>query len=166
MKRRMARQIALQSLYHIMMNDVEPEQAITAVVEEAQNDNEAEIELSKKNEENTSMFAYIRQVVKGTKNNQEQIDRILTQYLKGWKIERLSRVDREVLRLAVYELLYSEDVPPKVAMNEAIELAKQYGSEESGKFVNGVLGKLYTELDQVKQQRTTNGGVNDDSRSD
>ena len=70
-------------------------------------------------------------------------------------MDRLSRVDREVLRLGVYEMLYRDDVPPKVVVNEAIDLAKHYGTEESGKFVNGVLGKMIKEIDDLKGQSNT-----------
>lgn len=65
-------------------------------------------------------------------------------------MDRLSKVDREVLRMAAYEMLYRQDTPPKVVVNEAIELAKHFGTDESGKFVNGVLGKLIKEMDSLK----------------
>ena len=71
--------------------------------------------------------------------------------MKGWPWTGLSRVDREVLRLAVYEMVYRDDVPPKVVVNEAIDLSKHFGTEESGKFVNGVLGKMIKELDEIKR---------------
>lgn len=65
-------------------------------------------------------------------------------------MERLSRVDRQVLRLALYEMMEREDVPPKAAINEAIEIAKHYGTEESGKFVNGVLGQIIRRMEDVR----------------
>lgn len=83
---------------------------------------------------------------------QEAIDELLAHYLKGWQVSRLSRVDRQILRLAVYELTQAEDVPGKVAVNEAIELSKHFGTEDSGKFVNGVLGRMIQELDRVKEK--------------
>ena len=75
---------------------------------------------------------------------------MLQQFLTGWQIDRLSRVDRQVLRLACYEMVFRDDVPPKATINEAIELAKHFGTEESGKFVNGVLGKLLLEIEELK----------------
>ena len=69
-----------------------------------------------------------------------EIDRVLTDTAKGWRTERMSRVDLSILRLAVYELLYDEDIPDGVAINEAVELAKEYGGEESYSFINGILG--------------------------
>ena len=72
----------------------------------------------------------------------EEIDGILNGISKGWKTKRMSRVDLTALRLAVYEMKYDEDVPTGVAINEAVELAKHYGGETSGSFVNGILGKI------------------------
>jgi N utilization substance protein B len=146
MKRRVAREIALQSLYQIEMNEVSAKEAVNSAIEEAENDNEAELEVA---DEKISP-SYITELVEGTIQNKASIDEMLEEYLKGWAMNRLSRVDREVLRLAVYEMVYREDVPPKVVVNEAIELSKHFGTEESGKFVNGVLGKMIKELEELK----------------
>ncbi|MNJ69963.1 hypothetical protein D3C77_663730 [compost metagenome] len=73
-------------------------------------------------------------------------------YLKNWNLDRLSKVDRQILRLAVYEMVFRDDVPGKVAVNEAVDLAKHFGMPESGKFVNGVLGKLIGDLDELKSK--------------
>ncbi|MMZ68629.1 hypothetical protein D1872_313360 [compost metagenome] len=78
----------------------------------------------------------------------------MAEYLKGWQVSRLSRVDRQILRLAAYEMVFMDDVPAKVAVNEAIELSKHFGTEESGKFVNGVLGRIIQELEQLKSRRS------------
>ena len=80
------------------------------------------------------------------------IDEVISGYLKGWRMERLSRVDRQILRLAIYEMTCRDDVPPKAVINEAIEIAKRFGTEESGRFVNGVLGRMIGELDQVRER--------------
>lgn len=147
MKRRLAREIALQSLYQIEMNEVSPEAAIETVLEEARSDNEAELAVG---EGDVARTPYLTDLVEGTTRNKERIDETLSVYLTGWKVDRLSKVDRQILRLAAYELLFGTEVPPKVVVNEAIELAKRFGSDESGKFVNGVLGKLIKELDTIK----------------
>jgi transcription antitermination protein NusB len=149
MKRRVAREIALQSLYQIEMNHVSPMDAVTSVIEEAENDNESELEVT---DEKLSPD-YIVELVEGTFTHKKEIDILLEEYLKGWQMDRLSRIDREVLRLAVYEMVYRDDVPPKVVVNEAIELSKHFGTEESGKFVNGVLGKMIRELDGLKGKK-------------
>jgi N utilization substance protein B len=130
------------------MNEVNAEQAITIVIEEALQENEAE--LRQKNED--IAVEDVKELVAGTEEYLPSIDILLTEYLKGWKMDRLSKVDREILRLAVYEMIYREDVPPKVVVNEAIEMSKHFGTEESGKFVNGVLGKMIGELASIKDK--------------
>ncbi len=147
MKPRVAREIAVQCLYQLEMNgDVSPREAMNIAIEEAEHENEAGLDL--KGEPIAPQF--IQELVEGTESHKTVIDDLLTDYLKGWKLERLSKVDREILRLATYEMIYREDVPAKVVVNEAIELAKYFGTEESGKFVNGVLGQMIRELDHVK----------------
>lgn len=136
----------MQSLYQMRMNEVKADEAIRAVVEEALQDNEAE--LRQKNEDIS--LEDVKELVVGTDEHLTVIDGLLTDYLKGWKMDRLSKVDREILRLGVYEMIYRQDVPAKVVVNEAIEMSKHFGTEESGKFVNGVLGKMLTQLDSIK----------------
>jgi N utilization substance protein B len=130
------------------MNEVSAAEAVAMAVGEAENDNEAGLDVG--DEKVTP--AYVQELVDGTRANLLPIDAMLSDYLKGWQMDRLSRVDREVLRLAAYEMVYRDDVPPKAALNEAIELAKHFGTEESGKFVNGVLGKMIKELDGLKSK--------------
>ena len=84
---------------------------------------------------------YVRNIFENLKD----IDSIISQYLENWTLDRLSSVDRNVLRLGTYELLYESDVPIEVTIDEAIEIAKKYGTENSGKFVNGVLDKIAKE---------------------
>lgn len=146
MKRRLAREITVQSLYQMEMNGVEAEEAVAMVLTEVKEENETEIEIRNFKEMNT----YVLSLVQGTWSNKERIDQLLSEYLKGWQVERLSRVDRQILRLACFEMVFSDDVPPKVVVNEAIDLAKHFGTDESGKFVNGVLGKMIRELEQIK----------------
>ncbi|NHN28831.1 transcription antitermination factor NusB [Paenibacillus agricola] len=146
MRRRLARELALQSLYQIEMNHMSLSEAITNVIEEAQSDDESELVKNK----DVISHEEILELVEGTLANKEVIDDLLKEYLKNWQMDRLSRVDREILRLAAYEMLYRDDVPPKVVVNEAIDLSKHFGTEESGKFVNGVLGKMIKELDDIK----------------
>ncbi|WP_322905418.1 transcription antitermination factor NusB [Paenibacillus campi] len=146
MKRRLAREITVQSLYQMEMNEVKAEVAVEMLLEEAAADNESEVEV----QDERQLKAYVLDVVAGVNSNREAIDGLLVDYLQNWQVSRLSRVDRQILRLAVYEMIFTEDVPAKVAVNEAIELSKHFGSEESGKFVNGVLGKMIHDLDKLK----------------
>lgn len=91
---------------------------------------------------------YVLEVLRGIEAHQDEIDRRIEERLQGWRLQRLHSVDRNVLRLAIYELLYRDDVPPEVVIDEAVELAKKYGTEKSSAFVNGV-------LDRILKERTT-----------
>jgi transcription antitermination protein NusB len=148
MKRRSARAIAVQCLYIMEMNRVSAEQALRTAMEEALNDNESGMDMT----DADALLAYVKECVNDVERHKPEIDVLLAEYLQGWQVDRLSKVDREVLRLAVFEMVYKEDIPPKVALNEGIELAKHFGTEESGKFVNGVLGKMIKELDEIKSK--------------
>jgi len=94
------------------------------------------------------------QLVTGIVQHMKEIDKIITASAPQWPIDQISIIDRNVLRLGLYELLYEDKtaVPPKVAINEAIELAKSFGGENSGKFINGVLGTVYKEIEQPKSE--------------
>ena len=97
---------------------------------------------------------FIKQLARGVGEKIEKIDEILGKAAPDWPLEQLNVVDRNVLRIGLYELIYSDkdEVPPKVAINEAIELAKMFGGEASGRFVNGVLGTVFKELDPVNDK--------------
>lgn len=123
MKRREAREKAVQTLFQLEGTELTIEEAMAYVLEEGKTD------------------AFFEQVVRGTVENQEAIDASLTDKLEKWSLNRLGKVDRTILRLAVYELLYTPDTPQSVVMNEAIELSKTFGDDKSSKFVNGVLSK-------------------------
>ncbi|MGM0751412.1 MAG: transcription antitermination factor NusB [Bacillota bacterium] len=125
MKRRVAREKALQALFQIDMSGIEPEVALTNVLEEEE-----------------KMDAYLQQLVLGFIENQERIDGHIRENLEKWSFDRLAKVDRNILRLGVYELLFVEDVPNKVVINEAVEVAKIFGDDQSSKFINGVLSKV------------------------
>ncbi|MDP2724949.1 MAG: transcription antitermination factor NusB [Syntrophales bacterium] len=130
--RRKAREIAMQVLYGL---DV------------SQGNLKETIDLFWKNfdvPEKVKAFSSI--LVEGAWNNRKQIDTLIGGCAENWSVERMSRVDRSILRMAVYELLYCRDIPPKVAINEAIDLGKLFGSENSGAFINGVLDAFYTKL--------------------
>ncbi|UCZ54609.1 transcription antitermination factor NusB [Bacillus shivajii] len=132
MNRRVARIKAVQSLYQIEMTSVDPQEAIQAVLEEG---------------EEASPF--LEGVVYGTVEHQSEIDPLLEESLANWTLSRISRVERAIMRLAVYEMKWQEDIPHNVSINEAIDLAKGFsGEEEPGRFVNGVLSKVEKSLMQ------------------
>ncbi len=81
-------------------------------------------------------------LVKGTRDNIVAIDKVISKYTDNWDISRMAVIDKNVMRMSIYEMLYRDDIPPNVSINEAIELAKKYGDIDSGKFVNGILDKI------------------------
>ncbi len=86
--------------------------------------------------------AYLGELAGGVASHLEELDALIVRYSEHWRLERMTAVDRNILRLAAYELLYQPDIPSKVAINEAVELAKRFGSENSGAFVNGLLDRI------------------------
>ena len=93
---------------------------------------------------------YLRRLVDAAMGHQQEIDAVLRKHLTRWRLERLTVLDRAILRLAAAEILYFDDVPPKVSINEAVEIAKKFGDDEAGKFVNGVLDSVFQEHTQTK----------------
>jgi N utilization substance protein B len=93
-------------------------------------------------------LTYVNEVVRGVIEKQRELDRTISNSAKNWDIERLGVLDRIVMRVAAYEMLFRTDIPPVVSINEAVEIAKAYISKESGRFVNGVLDRIQKELDR------------------
>lgn len=90
--------------------------------------------------------AFAQELVSGVVNHIDELDKIIIETAPEWPIEQITLIDRNVLRLGIYELQFAKETPPKVAINEAVEMGKRFGGESSGKFVNGVLGTLYKKL--------------------
>lgn len=127
--RRQAREYALQLLYQIEMSKA--------------NLAEAEVEFwSRQKLQEPETTAFVRQLVEGVLAQRSEIDDLIAKQATHWKLSRMPAVDRNVLRLAIYELKACPEVPLKVALNEAIEIAKKFGTEESHAFINGVLDKI------------------------
>ena len=90
---------------------------------------------------------FAEQLVQGTSEHMPEIDQKITQYTENWQLNRMAVVDRNILRFSVYELIFMNEIPPKVTINEAVNIAKKYSQEEAGKFVNGILDKInHTEV--------------------
>jgi N utilization substance protein B len=90
--------------------------------------------------------AFTEDLVRGTREHQAKIDELIAQYTEHWTLERMAVVDRNLLRLGIFELLWEPDVPPKVAINEALEVAKKFSTQESSRFINGILDRIRKEL--------------------
>ena len=103
-------------------------------------------------------WPFVERLVKGAMDHQQAIDNLIGRCSLNWKLSRMSRVDRNILRLAAYELAFEPDVPGRATLNEAIELAKRYGAEDSGKFVNGILDRIAQDLGRLEDQDDDHAG--------
>ncbi len=139
--RHLSRTVAMQSLYEWDFNDrVRPLRDIT--------------------EYNVKQFApgmedpaFIFDLINGVTDHLNDIDEIIKKTAPEWPLEQITVVDRNILRLGIFELMFAKQVPPKVAINEAVELGKAFGGESSGKFINGVLGTLYKQLPEEEKKK-------------
>jgi N utilization substance protein B len=89
---------------------------------------------------------FMERLVQGVLDHCEELDRLIGQYSENWRLDRIAPIDRTILRLAIFEFLYCEDIPVKVTLNEAVDLGKRYGSENSGGFINGILDRILNEV--------------------
>ena len=101
------------------------------------------------NEDKPSEIEYIEMVVRGVKENLTEIDEIILSKLKNWSLDRIAKIDLAILRLAIYEIKYLDDIPEKVSANEAVELAKIYGNNDSKNFVNGVIAAVIESKEEI-----------------
>jgi N utilization substance protein B len=131
MSRKKTRELVVQFLFLLQMR----KEDYTSLMEDF-------FEQNPMQEEDKEFF---RENIEGTVQNLDRIDRLISRKLKNWTIDRIPGVDLAVLRNAIYEIMYRDDIPVKVSINEAVELAKKYSDEESGVFVNGILGNLVRE---------------------
>ena len=131
-KRTRARELALQFLYQLDLRGRE-------LLPEAR-------DFFRTEEEDRTAREFATQLVDGVIEHAEQIDQVIREVAENWEIARMAVIDRNVLRMATFELLHCPDIPPKVAINEAIELGKRFSTQNSGKFINGI-------LDKVKERR-------------
>jgi N utilization substance protein B len=155
-KRRTAREMAVQMLYqsdlggsplaHIFSTfDLSEHLAKEAAAEkkrEASTPEDDRVDYARRRKRLEEAFEYSKELVRGTLDNLEKIDEMIRGQADNWRLERMPPVDRNILRLAVYEMLHERETPKLVVLDEAIELAKKFGSEQSGRFVNGLLDGL------------------------
>jgi len=170
--RRKAREVALQVLYELDMTGTDVKEAVSlfwshfTAPEEVfepfwdyfDNPEDARKQGIKKSfavSSEAKLFSIL--LIEGAWIKRHEIDRVISDCSEHWSISRMSKVDRSILRMAVYELLYCDDIPPKVTLNEAIDLGKTYGSENSGSFINGILDALYVKLQQTGKKPDKSG---------
>jgi N utilization substance protein B len=151
-KRRTAREMAVQMLYqsdiggsplpHIFNSFDLSEYLAREASAERRKTAEERQEFARRRQRVVEAFEYAQNLVRGTLENQERIDELIRSQADNWRLERMPAVDRNILRLAIYEMLHEQETPKLVVLDEAIELAKKFGSEQSGRFVNGLLDGL------------------------
>ena len=105
---------------------------------------------------------FFSKLVSGVLEARDEIDALIERFSKNWKINRMSCVDRNVMRIAVYELLYCEEIPPKVSINEAVDVGKKFGTEESGAFINGIMDSIRAALETEGTLKKSNTNMNRD----
>ena len=130
-KRRRSREIILKLLYQKELNEQNPEDMLEQFWHER--------------EENEEVKIFVASIFCGVNESKDELDTWIMKYSKNWDLNRLSIIDKCILRLSVYELLHRKDIPPKVSINEAIDISKKYSNEDAGKFINGILDKVSKE---------------------
>ncbi len=131
-KRRHARELAIQVLFHLEFSPGDPDWVFDLIC--------------KTFEAQASAIPFSRQLVLGVCENKDRLDDLIRGASKNWRLERMSRLDRCILRLSTFEIAFLKDVPPKVSIDEALEIGKKYGSEDSCRFINGILDNIYNTL--------------------
>lgn len=144
--RRRSRELALQTLFSLEFDNRSPEACIIdmrARAEEPVSDDEDLAELVRGG---PAVQDFADELVSGVTRHLEEIDTLLGRFSTNWKVSRMALVDRNILRVACFELLHLPNVPPKVTLNEAVEIAKRYGSTDSSAFINGILDRIASEV--------------------
>jgi transcription antitermination factor NusB len=156
-KRREARERAVQFLFQHDLNPPEDldaalaqfwdTQRAAAIAEEKGGATWGQpVELPPPSAEEAAMRLFAEPLIRGAIQNREAIDAHIKKFAKNWELHRIAAVDRNILRLAIFEMLFREDIPPIVSINEAVDIAKKFSTQDSGKFVNGILDKVKGEL--------------------
>lgn len=127
--RRQAREFAIKVLFHMEFNPGVPKETFKLIVENFGVD--------------ASIQSFAEELVLGVYENKRKLDDVIRKSSKNWKLERMSRADRSILRLGAFEILFRQDIPPKVSIDEAVELGKRYGTDDSSAFINGILDNIY-----------------------
>jgi N utilization substance protein B len=140
-RRHNARELAVQSLYEVDISGHSADEVLARTRAQQATPDET--------------FDYLTTLARGIRTNQDQIDEYIAAAAPAFPVQQLAPIDRGVLRVAIFELLHQPNIPPKVAINEAIELAKRYGGDNSGRFINGVLGTVYS---RIETDRKSAGG--------
>ena len=152
--RRQARIAALQTLYEVDSTEHPVDDVLRRNLDEPASENPNAVGL-----EDPAGREFARTLVVGVLENSDELDRIIEKSAPNWPIDQMSKIDKNILRLAIFEILFDNRVPLKAAINEAVELGKRFGSDSSSRFINGVLGTVATEQQQHGRVSRRNGPV-------
>jgi len=137
--RRKAREIAMQVLFCMDMSEDKSDELIDRLYEAANAP--------------ADIRPFCDKLIKGVRDHRPDIDKVIEQFSDNWKLFRMACVDRNIIRIAVFELLHCEDIPPRVSINEAVDIAKKYGTGESGAFINGILDSIFNQYTMLPSEK-------------
>ena len=151
MTRGNARELAVHLIYGRNFTGEEPEQVVSARLQKEYYEQLAQENEVYADRPSRAQLRYIDNAVSGVANREEELNDVIRRFSIGWDISRISRLARAVLQLAIYEILYVEDVPTGAAISEAVRIAKKYDGDDTGSFVNGILGSFARSLDAQEE---------------
>ncbi|MBC8176431.1 MAG: transcription antitermination factor NusB [Desulfobacteraceae bacterium] len=129
-ERRRARELTIQVLFHLEFSPDDPSEVFDLICENF--------------DARKSIRDFSKKLVLGVCEKKKTLDKVISGASKNWRIKRMARLDKSILRLAAYEIMFIEDIPPKVSLDEAVEIGKKFGGEDSGRYINGVLDNIYS----------------------
>ncbi|MBW1868702.1 MAG: transcription antitermination factor NusB [Deltaproteobacteria bacterium] len=129
-ERRRARELAIQVLFHLEFSPDDPSEVFDLICENF--------------DARKSIRDFSKRLVLGVCEKKKILDKVISGASKNWRIKRMARLDKSILRLAAFEIMFIEDIPPKVSLDEAVEIGKKFGGEDSGRYINGVLDNIYS----------------------
>jgi transcription antitermination factor NusB len=149
-KRRRARELALQVLFHLEFSHDDPSEVFDLICDNF--------------DAPETIREFSKMLVLGVCGKKEILDRAISQASRNWRINRMARLDRSILRLAAFEIMFVPDIPARVSLDEAVEIGKKFGSEDSGRYINGVLDNIYNTLikDECSETETAEGTSEDE----
>ena len=148
-QRRKSREIALQMLYQMEMTSQSPEEIIDLYNELSLGGKDGTSELSE------AVRPFAEHLLNGVYFHRDELDNMIAGASENWRLERMSIIDRNVLRIALFEMIHCREIPPKVSINEAIDLGKTFGSPDSGAFINGILDHLLQQVNRVREEQAS-----------
>ena len=144
-ERRRARELAVQVLFHLEFSPDDPSEVFDLVCENFH--------------ARESIRDFSKKLVLGVYEKKSTLDKVISEASKNWRIERMARLDKSILRLAAFEIMFMADIPPKVSLDEAVEIGKKFGGEDSSRFINGVLDNIYSTTVKDDEKAVQNSGA-------